>query len=288
LLIALNAAGCARAGGAEPAARPTLDKSAPLYEKLPAAIREKGRLVAAYNNQYPPFTMFGSDNKTLIGASEDLRKGLEGQLGVPIETPMVNSLPALLTGIQGNRYDMSVGPIGDTPDKRGSVDFVDWVDSRGAFLTPTGNPLGFKSLEDVCGHTVAAVAGGSAEKLLQDFAAKCAGKAKPKANLQSFEDQNSMVLSVQSGRADAAYSGLAVLSYFQQQSNSKLQLVPEPADIGLGVVPQGSIVPKGSPLTQVLREALQALFNDGTYKKIMSKWGLTDVAIDAPGINMAK
>lgn len=265
-----------------------VDESAPQYSKLPKKFQENGKIVSAYNGQYPPYVMFKADNETLEGASEDLRVGLERQLGVPIETSLVNSLPTLLTGMQSGRYELSVGPTGDTPDKRGKVDFVDYVDSRGAFVTPKGNPLKFASLNDICGYRVAAVTGGSAERIMQDFAAKCPKQGKPEAKLLSFQDQNTMVLSVQSGQADAAYSGLAVLSYFQQQSGGKLELVPEPKDIGLGVVPQGVIVPKDSALAPVVLEAMQALFDDGTYAKIMEKWHLTDLMIDKPEINLAK
>jgi polar amino acid transport system substrate-binding protein len=288
LLALLAVAACSGGETAEQttAAAPSAS-AAPLFSELPDKYQDSGVLQSAYTGQYPPFVTYDTDNTTLIGAGEDLRAALEAQLGVTIETTMLDSIPTLLTGVQGGRYDTSMGPVGDTPDKRETVDFIDYVNSRGAFVVAKGNPLDITSLEDVCGHTVAAVSGGSAENKLQDFAAECAGKGEPEATLQSFEDQNTMVLAVQSGRADAAYSGLAVLSYYQQQFTGDLDLVPEPTDVGLGVVPQGMIVLKGDPLGPVLLKAMQAIFDDGTYASVMEKWHLTDLMLPAPAMNLA-
>jgi len=47
-------------------------------------------------------------------------------------------------------------------------------------------------------------------------------------------------------------------------------------------------VPKNSPLRDVLRQAMGVLFSNGTYKKIMTKWGITANVIGQPGINLGR
>ena len=44
---------------------------------------------------------------------------------------------------------------------------------------------------------------------------------------------------------------------------------------------------KGSKLGPVLQKALQALIDDGTYKKILDKWGVADGAVTSAQMNAA-
>ena len=48
------------------------------------------------------------------------------------------------------------------------------------------------------------------------------------------------------------------------------------------------MVPKGSPLGQVVLDGYKALYQNGTYAAIMKKWKLDGNMISAPGLNLAK
>jgi polar amino acid transport system substrate-binding protein len=72
-----------------------------------------------------------------------------------------------------------------------------------------------------------------------------------------------------------------------QQANGQLELTGTGQKNGFDDLFQGAVVPKGSPLGEVLRDGIKELMDNGTYAAIMKKWGLELNMIDAPGINLA-
>ena len=55
---------------------------------------------------------------------------------------------------------------------------------------------------------------------------------------------------------------------------------------GFGTIYQGATVNKGSPMGPVLLKCYQKLFANGTYEKIMRKWGLEKNRLSEPGNNL--
>ena len=53
------------------------------------------------------------------------------------------------------------------------------------------------------------------------------------------------------------------------------------------MAPYGLPVKKGSELGPLLQKTVQALIDDGTYKKILDKWGVADGAVDKADFNAA-
>ena len=77
------------------------------------------------------------------------------------------------------------------------------------------------------------------------------------------------------------------MTYFVQQTNGQLELAATGEKNGFDNLYQGAVVPKGSPLGEVLRDGLKVLIDNGTYAIIMKKWGLEKNMIKEPGINLA-
>ncbi|GAA4622443.1 ABC transporter substrate-binding protein [Actinoallomurus vinaceus] len=263
----------------------TLNKD--LNAKLPAKVKAAGRLVSVNNGSFPPYEIAGSDGKSLTGASADVATALSQILGVRIEHVTVDGLPSELSGIKAGRYDFAIGPIGDFPEREAANDFVDWVREFVVFAVPQGNPKHIQSITDTCGLRVAVMAGGSAEDVIKKQAQTCVQQKKPAVQVQSYKDQPTSILAVRSGRADAFFSSQAPLTYFVKEAGKALELAGTGKANGFADLYQGAVVAKGSPLRDVLLEALRTLVANGTYKKIMDKWGLSANVLDKPGVNLA-
>ena len=257
-----------------------------LRAKLPEDIRKAGKMIAVNNGSFPPYEIV--TGTVLTGATKDLSDAIGQLLGITIEHATVAGLPALLSGINANRYQFAMGPVGDYPDRQKSNDFVDWAREYVVFAVEKGNPKGIKSLETTCGARVSVMAGGSAEKVLKEFSAKCSEQGKPVVEVQSYTDQPSSILAVRSKRADAFFSSQAPLTYFVQQSNGLLELTGIGLSNGFKDIYQGAVVPKGSPLAGVLRDAFNVLIANGTYATLMKKWGLDNNLIKQAGINQGQ
>jgi polar amino acid transport system substrate-binding protein len=131
-------------------------------------------------------------------------------------------------------------------------------------------------------------AGGSAERVITAQAATCLDEGKPAIEVQSYKDQPSSVLAVQSERADAFFSSQAPLTYYVEQSKGALELAGVGEGNGFGTIYQGAVVSTDTSLGEVVLAAMQKLKDNGTYEAIMTKWGLAANQLDTFGINLSK
>jgi polar amino acid transport system substrate-binding protein len=253
---------------------------------VPQAIRDRGYMVAVNTGSYPPYEIIISPTE-VEGAAADLAVAMGQIMGVEIRHQTIGGLAPMLAGLDAGRYDMSVGPIGDFPDRRAKIDFIDWVREYVAFAVQKGNPHNIQSLDDVCGLNIAVMAAGSAERVLKKKVGECEAAGKP-TTIQSFQDQNGAILAVRSKRADGFFSGQAPLTYFVSQAPSLLDLAATNLPNGFGDIYQGGIAPKDSDLGKAMLMSLDMLVENGTYEQIMKKWGLERNMVEKAGVNLAK
>ncbi|WP_019547353.1 ABC transporter substrate-binding protein [Streptomyces sulphureus] len=262
-------------------------KDPALHARLPAKNRASGKLVSVNNGSFPPYEIAGSDGHSLTGASTDLVTAIGHILGVRVQHITADGLPTQLTGIKAGRFDFAFGPVGDFKDRQASNDFVDWVREFVVFAVPKGNPDHIDSLSDTCGKKIAVMAGGSAEGVIKEQTKKCVDKGRPGVQVQSYKDQPASILAVRSGRAQAFFSSQSPLTYFVAQAKDQLELTGVGKSNGFEALYQGAVVPKGSPLRDVLKEAIQKLMDNGTYQQIMRKWGVKANELEKAGVNLA-
>ncbi|MGL4860190.1 MAG: ABC transporter substrate-binding protein [Enterobacteriaceae bacterium] len=252
---------------------------------MPDNIKQKGIIIDAIDI-FPPFAVM-TESKELTGVNVDFAQALSELLGVKIEHQVVNNFSSLLTGIQAERYTLSLGPVGDHPDRHAQYDFIDMMKEATAFAVRKGNPAKITSLTESCGKTVSVVSGGSGEQTLLKQAKRCTEEGKPALTVQVYPNNVTSILAVRSKRSDAAFGTMAPLAYFVQQSNDELEMAGVGQDNGFGTFYLAFVLPKDSKLTPVILEACQQLFNNGTYATIIKKWGLERNMIPAPGLNLA-
>ncbi|MEB5970515.1 ABC transporter substrate-binding protein [Pantoea dispersa] len=274
---------CAQAADAIP----TQKMDAALHDRLPAQIKQAGKMISVNNGSFPPYEIVNGPH-AMDGASADLTVALGQLLGVKIEHATVSGLSGVLAGINSGRYQMAIGPIGDYPDRQQKVDFIDYVQEFVVFGVQKGNPAHINGLADTCGKRIAVMAAGSAEQVIRKQSAACEAAGKPAVVVQSFTDQPSSILAVRSKRSDAFFSSQAPLTYFIEQAQGQLELSGQGQKNGFGDIFQGTVVPKGSPLGEVVLDAYKELFANGTYAAIMKKWQLDGNMLPQPGRNLAQ
>lgn len=266
---------------------PTQKVDQALHDRLPAEIKSAGKMISVNNGSFPPYEIVNGPN-SMDGASADLTEALAQLLGVKIEHATVSGLSGVLAGINSGRYQMAIGPIGDYPDRQQKVDFIDFVQEFVVFGVQKGNPAKINALEDTCGKRIAVMAAGSAEQVIRKQSDACVAAGKPAVQVQSFTDQPSSILAVRSKRSDAFFSSQAPLTYFIEQANGQLELSGKGQKNGFGDIFQGTVVPKGSELGNVVLDAYKELFANGTYAAIMKKWKLDGNILQQPGRNLAQ
>ena len=271
-------AGCSTSAGGGSAT----PNSAPLYSALPESIRDAGKISVGSSIDYPPFEYYDSDGKTLRGFETELAAELEKKLGVKFEWNNAG-FDTLFTALRGGRYDIVYGAVNDTAEREKTFDFVDYLQSSQGFVVAKGNPKNIKTLDDLCGQPVAAVRGGVQAQFLETQSATCANSGKKGIDVLTFDGNSGEQLAVKQGRAVALLENYPTAVSFAQDPAGSFEVVP-----GLQVAKAyyGMVVTKSNTqLRDTLQKAWQAIIDDGSYTKVLTKWAIADIGIPKALVN---
>lgn len=285
VIITLLATGCGQAGGGSRAAAPAPAPSGAIGSiaaQVPSAIKAKGTLTVAADATYAPNEFIAPDGHTVIGMNADLAKALGQVLGLRI-TMQNATFDTIIPGLVSGKYHLGMSSFTDTKEREKTVDFVTYFNAGTSFYVKSSGGPAIASLADLCGHTVAVERGTIQQDDAQAQATKCKSQGKPAATVQVFNDQNAVNLALSSGRAEVAMADSPVAAYQVRQSNATFKLSSSPYD----VAPYGVAIPKDNGMAQPLLAAMKHIMADGSYMKILTKWGVQGGAISNPQINAA-
>jgi polar amino acid transport system substrate-binding protein len=249
---------------------------------VPAAIKSKGTLTVAADATYAPNEFIAPDGKTVIGMDADLMKGLGAAMGLKVN--IVNqTFDSIIPGLTAGKYDVGASSFTDTKAREKQVDFVDYFTAGESFYTKAQGGVSVTGLAALCGHTVAVETGTTEETDATTQSAKCKKAGKPAVTVLHFSDQNAANLALSGGRAQLGFVDSPVAAYQAKKSHGQFKVVgPTFAN-----APYGLAIPKTSGLTKPMLAALEVLMKNGTYKSVLTHWGVQAGAISKPGINGA-
>lgn len=269
--------------------------SAPLADRLPQSVRDKGVIKVGSDISYAPVEFKDGSGKT-VGIDPDLAAAMGKQLGVTFEFEN-GTFDTLITGLRSKRYDIAMSAMTDTKDRQEGVDsetgkkvgegvdFIDYFTAGVSLYTQKGDDQGIKNWSDVCGKKIVLQRGTVSEDLAKAESKKCpAGK---KIRIESFDNDQQAQTRLRGGGADAGSSDFPVAAYAVKNSGGgkDFQLVGEQVE----AAPYGIAVAKdNTKLRDALKAALDAVIANGEYKKIMDKWGVAEGAVEAATINGGK
>lgn len=280
---ALLATGCGASAGDAGDTPPPPGANAELHAALPDSIKESGVLRFA-GDSHPPYRTVGADG-SVTGIDPDFQEALGTVLGVRTETVVVDSLPAALQGMLANRYDAFNGPVKVTAERERQFDTVTWMTTRTSYVVPADAPVPIGSTDDLCGRRVAVVSASVVEEQLRQLSAYCTRNGRGAVESIGLADTNATLLAAQSGRAEAAGMTQAAAIDVTTEQQGAWTYVTQTEEQGATADKLALYVPKSSGLGPVMQQAFEELFRNGTYDKIMEKWGLTDVRVPAPLLN---
>ncbi|MER5469740.1 ABC transporter substrate-binding protein [Streptomyces sp. NPDC002935] len=269
--------------------------SAPLFSKLPKKIQDAGVIKVGTNAEYAP--MESIDGGKIVGVDPDLADALGKQLGVKF-TFTSGSFDGLITAVNSGRYDIAMSSITDNKQRQeglddkgkklgAGVDFVDYFTAGTAIYVKKGNPEGIKGLEDLCGRTVAVQRGTTYEVALKDQSKKCTDGGKKALNIESFDNDTEAQTRVKSGGAVAGINDYPVAVDLANKADGgkAFEVINKQYDAG----PFGIVLNKNNTeLRDALKEAVDAIIKDGSYQKVLEKWGAQSGAIEQSAINGGK
>lgn len=247
---------------------------------LPQSVRDSGKLVIGTELSYPP-DEFKDDSGKPTGWGIELIQAIAERLGLTADL-RESQFDNILPGIQGGKYDVGWASFTDNKERQKVVDFIDYYVAGTQWASRKGDDV---DPNNACGLTVAVGTGTYQET--DDVPAKsdaCVAAGKDPITIMKIDTQGAITTAVKLGRADAMSSDSVVTQYAVIQTDGALQLAGEIMDSA----PFGMAVsPSNTGLRDALQAATQSLMDDGTYTKILEKWGVTAGGVDTATINGA-
>jgi polar amino acid transport system substrate-binding protein len=289
-LALLALAGCGSSSSSSSSSTPpattattanTIDSS--IAAQVPAAIKSKGTLTVAADASYAPNEFIASDGHTVIGMDADLMKALGEVMGLKVS--VVNAkFETIIPGLAAGKYDIGASSFTDTKEREKTVDFVDYFSAGISFYAKVASPPPVKTVADLCGRSVSVEKGTTEQEEAGAQSKKCTAAAKKAVTVLVYPDQNGANLAISTGRAELGMADSPVAAYQVKQSGGAFALLGET----YGAAPYGLAIPKTSGMSTPVLAALKVLIANGTYKQILTKWGVQAGAISTPVLNGAK
>jgi len=285
---ALLLAGCggsdssSSAGGADSSGTPLPSVSADpaLAAKVPAAVSADGKISVGSDTTYAPAEFLDADGKTIIGFDVDLFDLVAAKLGLKAEFATA-PFDSIIAGVSSGKYEAGVSSFTINPDRLAEATMVSYFNAGTQWSTKKGNPEKVDP-DNACGLAIAVQ---KATVQVDDITArsqKCTDAGKPAITIDQYDAQSDATASVVSGKDVAGLADLPVMVYAVQQTNGQLELLGDP----YGAAPYGYVFPKDqTDFGQTIADAVKALIADGSYQKVLEKWGVQDGAITDPTVN---
>ncbi|MFD6433003.1 ABC transporter substrate-binding protein [Streptomyces venezuelae] len=271
------------------------ENNAPLFDKLPKKIQDKGVINVGTDAQYAPMEF--EEGGKIVGIDPDLAAALGKELGVEFKFTS-GTFDGLITSLNSGRQDVVMSAMSDTKkrqqglDDKGKkvgtgVDFVDYFMSGVSLLVKKGNPEGIESMDDLCGEKVAVQRGTIYEDTFKAQSTKCKKDGKKALDIGAFENDAEAQTRVKSGGAVADLNDSPVSQHIAKTAGGgkEFEVTGGITDAG----PFGIAVSKKNPeLRDALKAALDAIIKNGEYEKVLAKWQVKDSAVKKATVNAGK
>ncbi|MGI4941615.1 MAG: ABC transporter substrate-binding protein [Janthinobacterium lividum] len=254
-LTVLAASAFATQAGAQPASAPTLVAA--------------GKLTYGTAATFAPFE-FQKDG-AFTGFDIEFGAAVAAKMGLaPVITNM--EFGGLIPALQGHRIDVINSGMYINPKRSEAVDFVPYMKIGNQIVVRQGNPLGIRSRDDLCGHRVAVTLGGIEETYAREDVAKCQKAGKPEVVVLTLPTMQDSALSVRQGRADALFDATPGAIKLTTELPDVYQIAGDSFENDTQI---GIAVRKGdATMHDAVEKAMRAVAAEGTYAKLLTKYGL--------------
>jgi polar amino acid transport system substrate-binding protein len=268
------------AGGATSTPLPSVSADDALAARVPDAIKSDGTITVGSDTTYPPAEFIDDDGKTIIGFDVDLFTLVAQKLGLEAKFE-TSPFDSLIAGVGSGKYEAGVSSFTINAEREAQANMVSYFNAGTQWATKKGNASDVDP-DNACGKKIAVQKATVQVDDMNARSEKCTEAGKPAITIDQYDGQDEATAAVVSGKDDAGLADLPVMIYAVQQSNGQLETIGDP----YGAAPYGYVVPKDqTEFAQALADAVKSLIDDGSYQKVLERWGVEGGAITDPTVN---
>lgn len=255
-----------------------------LFAMLPAAaLAAPAPLTIGSDISYAPLEFRAPQTQRIEGFDYDLAQLLAAQMGAPLRFTNTD-FNHLLGDVKAGTIEAAMSAMSDTRERSKQVDFIDYFLAGSGMLVQAGNPHHIFNLAGLCGMSVDLQRGTSQESAVGAQSKACVNLGLKPIDVRAFATDDEALKHFLAGETMAHISDYPVVAYLAR--TLKGGRAYEVAGRQFGVVPYGIAVSKSDPqLRDRLQAALKAVIADGSYDRLLHKWGLEQGAMRSAPIN---
>lgn len=234
-------------------------------------------LTVAFEDSAPG--TFVQTDGALAGWEYELVELLATEMGMTTEY-VPTRFGEIISQVQSGAVDMGIASMFDTTERERFVDFVNYFQGGTQWVRlATGQDQPF----DPCGLRIAALSDSAQlAEFLPSRSDLCVSLGKPAITKFQVPTVPDAVELVRRGEIDGFVADGPAVVYAAQASSGQLEVIGSVEEIEAYGIPVNKDNVK---LAEALTKSLTTLINDGTYSRLLGKWGLESGALTEATIN---
>jgi polar amino acid transport system substrate-binding protein len=226
-----------------------------------------GKLVFCSDITYPPEEFYQGSKPA--GSDIDIGTEIAKRLGKSAQFDNTG-FDGIIAALLAKKCDLIISGMNDTPARRKQVGFVDYIKVGQSIMVKAGNPKHISGLASLGGKSVSVEVGTTNKDFLDQASKKLTNKIK----VVAFPKDTDAASALKAGRVDAYFGDSPVVAYYIQKDKSFAF-----AGAPINPIPVGIAIRKGDALNASVQKAVNAMYADGTMKKILARWKLSGSAL---------
>lgn len=228
--------------------------------------KAKGEIVIGIDDAFPPME-FRNEKNELVGFDIDASKEVGKRLGIKI-THLPTAWEGVIMSLKVGKFDIIWSGLSITPEREKEIAFSrPYILEKQIMVVKAGNKKikGIKDLGEK--NTVGVQLGSTSEEALKKLNRKF-------KEVKRYDKNTSAFMDLKIGRIDALAVDELVGRYYLSQRPGEYAVLPEALTsepIGIGFRKEDQA------LRDKIQKTLDAMFKDGTMKKISIKWFGDDI-----------
>jgi polar amino acid transport system substrate-binding protein len=221
---------------------------------------------------YPPEEYLVGSTPT--GSDIDIGNAIAKKLGRQAQFANTG-FDGIIAALVGKKCDAIISGMNDTAERRKQVSFVDYLSVGQSLMVKAGNPHHIKKLTDLAGKSVSVEVGTTNRDFLIAESKKLKAAGKKTIDVVTFPHDTDAAAALATGKVDAYFGDSPVVAYYIGK-NKAFGFAGSPINpIPVGIAVRHS----DTALKASIQKAVTQLYADGTIKKILAKWKMSDFAL---------
>lgn len=251
----------------------------PAIALIPADFRfaERGVFTVGMTVGQLPLADYSADGASIVGIEPAIAQLVADSFGLRLKIVPVAWADWPL-GLESGKYDAVLSNVTVTEERKEKFDFSTYRDDRlGIYARSDGPITKISGPRDIAGLKITVGASTNQSQILDRWNAQNVAAGLAPAQPQYYDESALGRLAVLSGRADVTFGPNAQSAF--QARDGKTRKVGEFSGGWPLTAYIAATTRKGSGLAQAVTLALNTQIANGTYKRVLDRWGVASEAI---------